>query len=292
MGPVLPLIASSEEPQAQATFQSRNGAGHGARADLDFRLREGRTILSHGRATAPLRVAPPVDLGGCAYTTLVNITGGVAAGDAFDHEIAVGDGAHALITTQSATKVYRSNGAIARAAATIAVGTGATIEWVPDAVIPFAGARYEQSLIVDIASGGAAIAADAWACGRVARAERWAAWLAGTCRIDLCGTTVYVDRFGIDPGSARVFEGWPYVASWIAAADRTVDWERLAARLAEILEAGEPAVYGGGSTICRGGVAARFVAATAPALTEVSNALWSELRQALLGLPRPHLRKY
>jgi len=50
--------------------------------------------------------------------------------------------------------------------------------------------------------------------------------------------------------------------------------------------------YGGASTICRNGVVVRFAASDAPALVDTSDAIWSELRRALLGVPRPALRKY
>lgn len=278
--------------EAPSACQAGSEPRCSARAELTFQREKAATVLARCRSTAPLRVAPPVNLAGCAYTTMVNITGGVAGGDVFDQRIDLGAGAHALVTTPSATKVYGSAGATARSATRMTVGAGAVMEWVPDPVMPFAGARYEQTVRIDIESGGAAIVADVWAAGRVAHGEHWAAWLNGTCRIDLCGTTVYRDAFAITPGHAACFEGWPYLATWVAVADRPIDWEQLAARLAERTDSREPRVYGGASTICRGGVVARFVALNAPALTEASAALWSEIRQALLGVPRPHLRKY
>lgn len=262
-----------------------------ARANLRFERQGAATILAECRTTAPLRVGPPVPLAGCAYATILNIAGGVVAGDVFDQRIALGPGAHALLTTQSATKLYRSAGAAARSSSRVAVGPGAVLEWVPDPVMPFAGARYAQTLTVEIASGGLAIVADVWAAGRVAHGEHWSAWLDGECRIDLCGATVYRDHFTVSPDRAADFEGWPYLATWVAVGDRPLEWEQLASRTAEITEAREPAVYGGTSVI-RGGLVARFAASSAPALADASDALWSEIRQALLGLPRPHLRKY
>jgi urease accessory protein len=262
-----------------------------ARADLRFERRGTETVLAECRATAPLRVGPPVRLESCAYATVVNIAGGVVAGDAFDHRIEIGPNAHALVTTQSATKLYGSSGPTARSSSRVLVGPGAVMEWVPDPVIPFSGARYTQSVTIEIASGGAAIVADAWAAGRVAQGEHWAAWLDGACRIDLCGRPVYRDHFAASPGCAADFEGWSYLATWVAVADRPVEWESLAVRTAEVTEAREPAVYGGASVI-RGGMVVRFAASSAAALAETSDVLWSAIRQALLGVPRPHLRKY
>ena len=260
-------------------------------ADLVYRRVGRRTILERAFSTAPLRVPPPIELGGAAYTTLLNASGGVVAGYAFEHRIHLGLGAHVVLTTQSATRVYRSTGETSRSSITIRVGPDAVLEWVPDPVIPYAGSRYDQRLAVDVAEGGLAIVADAWAAGRLARGERWAfASFTNEVCIDLAGRPAVRERYALAPGDAAALEGWPYVAAWYAVGGRSIDWDAAAARLGDVVESLGPHAYGGATSLSCG-VAVRLVAASAPALLDAGARVWDILRRAALGAAPPALRK-
>lgn len=251
-----------------------------------------RTVLARCAATSPLRVLCPIDLDGCAYTTILNTSGGIVAGDVLCQRIEIGAGAHALVTTPSATKVYRSTEAIARSITTIDVGAGAVLEWLPDPVIPYAGARFDQSLHVRVHAGGTAIVTEAWVVGRVARGERWAfSLLANDLRIDVGGRPAVRDRYTLGPGDAGALEGWSHLAAWYAVSGREIDWPALSDGLAGDLDALHPSVYGGVSTLARGEVVVRCVAASAPDLDVAGALVWSRLRRALLGSAPPLLRK-
>jgi urease accessory protein UreH len=90
-------------------------------------------------------------------------------------------------------------------------------------------------------------------------------------------------------------EGFAYVATFLAmrpAGPATgPDWEELAG----VLQAAAGAVQGGGragvTTLGRGGVLARLLCSSAPALHNVVHALWATCRRRLLGLPPARLRK-
>lgn len=259
--------------------------------DLVYTRAGPRTVLARCLTTSPLRVLCPIDLDGCAYTTILNTSGGVVAGDVLSHRIEVAEDAHVLLTTPSATKVYRSTGAIARSITTIDVGAGAVLEWLPDPVIPYAGSRFTQSLHVRIEAGGLAIVADAWAAGRLARGERWAfAAFANEVRIDLAGRPAVRERYALDPGDAAALEGWPYLASWYAVGGRSIDWDAVTVRLGDVVESLEPHAYGGVTSLS-GGAAVRLVAASSPALVEAGARVWDLLRRAALGAALPALRK-
>jgi hypothetical protein len=68
-------------------------------------------------------------------------------------------------------------------------------------------------------------------------------------------------------------------------------WEHLA----RVLQAEAAAVQGGGragvTLLGRGGVLARLLCPSAPALQGVVHALWASCRQRLFGLPPARLRK-
>ncbi|HSC62147.1 MAG TPA: urease accessory protein UreD, partial [Caldimonas sp.] len=80
---------------------------------IDYRLRGGRTI-AHDRHDGPLRVLRSLHPeGGVCHSVLVHPPGGVVGGDELAIELALGEGAHALVTTPGATRFYRSAGATA-----------------------------------------------------------------------------------------------------------------------------------------------------------------------------------
>ncbi len=77
------------------------------------------------------------------------------------------------LTTPSATRVYRTRGQPAVQETHIRIGEGASLEYLPDHVIPHRDSRFHQSLRVDMGRGSRAIFWDALAAGRVAHGERW-----------------------------------------------------------------------------------------------------------------------
>ncbi len=81
------------------------------------------------------------DAAGCLCVYLLSPTGGVVQNDRYNIHISVGDEAHALFTTQSATKVYRMPEGCADQVIWIEVGRDAVFEFVPDTVILFADAE-------------------------------------------------------------------------------------------------------------------------------------------------------
>ena len=94
------------------------------------------------------------------------------------------------------------------------------------------------------------------------------------------------------PGWGRLgdTDGRPYVGTLVALAPERPHWDDLAARLGRIGVGADDAVAGA-TLLSRGGVLARVLARTAPALRACLDALWSETRRSLLGLDPLDLRK-
>ncbi|MBI2215741.1 MAG: urease accessory protein UreD, partial [Candidatus Rokubacteria bacterium] len=148
--------------------------GRDGRLDLVFERRQGRTVLVRCGYTLPLQVLGPVALDdSAAVVSMLNPTGGLVGGDRLAIDVTVGAGAHACLTTPSATKVYRTAGAPAEQHVALRVGRGALVEWVPDHTIPFSGASLRQAIDVELADTASLVLVDTWAAGRVARGEAW-----------------------------------------------------------------------------------------------------------------------
>jgi urease accessory protein len=277
-------VSSTLEPAVRV---GRDGA-----LRLAFERRGTSTVLTACRSTLPLQVLAPVALEDpAAIVSMLNPTGGVLGGDRLTVDIDVGAGAHACLTTPSATRVYRSAGAPAVQTTRARLAPGAVCEWVPDHTIPSPGAILEQSLTFEVGEGAVLLAIDAWAAGRVARGEAWTfTRLSSTLRVQDAAGPVLHDRFvlaGARDWSARGFtDGHAYFGSLAVIADRGLD------AVLEALPCVAPAgATLGGARLARRGVLVRCVAGGAPALTEALHAAWTLARRTVLDVPPLALRK-
>jgi urease accessory protein len=275
--------------------------GRRGRLSYEFEREGRRTILTRSSCTSPWHHFPPsyLDDSGCAYTWLVNPSGGLVGGDHVSVEAKLHAGTHVLMTNPSANRVYRSLSEPAVQEVCLSVGPEARLEWLPEVTIPFAGSRFRQSIHVDLASGATAILWDAIASGRVAMRERWAfAVVENEIRIRTASGASVVERYRMVPGRLPELVGlagsWDYLASLFVIGD-AVDadvWKRLDVVLAAILEQRPGLVLGAVSTVAAPGLAVKLVARSAPDLTVTLEAIWAAVRDNLWNLPVGNLRRY
>ena len=106
---------------------------------LRFDRRGPATVVAGCRYTLPLQVLAPVALDDpAAVVSMLNPTGGLVGGDRLSIDVDVAAGAHAVLTTPSATRVYRTEGEETIQSMRLAIGPHAVVEWVdPQAHLPF-----------------------------------------------------------------------------------------------------------------------------------------------------------
>ena len=102
---------------------------------------------------------------------VLNPTGGVLQGDRLEADVRVERGAHAVLTTPSATKVYRADRMTAESHTRLRVAAGATLEYLPEPLIPYSGARYLERVSLDVEPGGRVLSWGILTPGRAARGE-------------------------------------------------------------------------------------------------------------------------
>jgi urease accessory protein len=266
--------------------------GRDGRLALTFERRGTRTIVARCGYTLPLQVLAPMALDDpAAVVSILNPTGGLVGGDSLAIEVDVGPGAHACLTTPSATKVYRTASSAARQEVALRLAPGARLEWVPDHTIPFAGAALRQSLAAEVGDGAALLIVDAFAAGRVARGEAWRfAELESALIVHDARGLLLHDRFVLRDGAPRglgINDGVSYFATVVVVADAGIE------AFAQRLHAREPrrgAEIGVG-LLARRGAVVRCLAADAPALAEAVDMVWQAARRDVLGLPPLCLRK-
>ena len=282
-------------------FSVLDGVGRHGALVYEFEREGPRTVLTRSSCTTPWHHFPPscLDDSGCAYTWLVNPSGGLVSGDHLSVEAHLHAQSHVLLTSPSANRVYRSLAEPSVQSVRLSVGPDARLEWLPEVTIPFAGSRFRQSIHVDLAPGATVVLWDAMASGRVARQECWAFT---SVENEICITTPrggsLVERYRVAPDrlseSVDLVGNWDYVASLFVIGDAVgADvWKRLDTALAAILEERPGSVLGAVSTPAAPGLAVKLVARSAPDLTATLESLWAAVRNELWGLPVPHLRRY
>jgi urease accessory protein len=266
---------------------------------LSFARRGPATVVAGCRFTLPLQVLAPVALDDpAAVVSILNPTGGLVGGDRLAIDVHAGAGAHAVLTTPSATRVYRAEGEPTVQTVRLSIGPRAVVEWVPDHTIPFAGSALRQAIDVELDETAGLILVDAFAAGRVAVGEAWRfALLESAISIRDPGGWLLHDRFVLrrpalkdDPAfdGLGFTESRPYFAS--IAVVGVFDRDRFAADVQSLGGDGD-ATSLGVAALPRRGALVRCLAASAPALLDAVEGCWRLARAALLGLPPLALRK-
>ena len=166
----------------------------------------GRSVVRRAYATSPLRLLTPKNHGHAAWIYTSSYGGGLVDGDDIAVEASVGSGAAAFLSTQSATKVYRSPRGT-RVALDADVGEDALLVVAPDAVICFAGSRYRQTQRVAVAAGGGLVLVDWVTSGRRESGERWAfAEYVSRTVIHRAGRLVVHDAMALRPSDGPLAE--------------------------------------------------------------------------------------
>ncbi|MET3719265.1 MULTISPECIES: urease accessory protein UreD [unclassified Arthrobacter] len=145
LAPVVELIETQGFRQAQAP---------GARGVLELVISErgGKSIASHQYHQGALRVLRPHyldDSGQVCYVT-VNPGGAYLGADLFTVDVEVQAGASLLLTTQSATKIYRTPDSFAEQRTTLRLGENAQLELAPDQLIAYREATYRQNTHITV----------------------------------------------------------------------------------------------------------------------------------------------
>ena len=168
------MATSATQVRSATPVVAHPTARHGE-LRLGFERRDGRTVLVEQYSHAPLRVMRPIaHASGAAVVYLLSPTGGVLQGDRCDLSIQVGEGAHAIFTTQAATKVYGMEREGAVQTTRIHVEAGGLLEFRPDPLILYADSEYTQTVDVTLAEGARLVYSDVVVPGRLARGEQHA----------------------------------------------------------------------------------------------------------------------
>jgi urease accessory protein len=292
-----PVLTPSSSGFAEPFSSNLERVGRDGFLGLRFEQRRGKTALTQCRFKVPLQALALAELAdGTPYLMLLNPTGGVLGGDFLLMQIALGADTGVCLTTPSATRVYRTQGQPAVQNTEIMIGEGASLEYLPDHIIPYKHSDFQQSLRVEMGRGSRAVFWDALAAGRVAHGERWNFQeFDSHMEITLCGHKLFLSRTRIrpsdlDPEQLGFAERFGYLATFVIVADKLENWEETTAAMNAELR-NMPRVYGGASTLARNGCVVKLLAPSASDLTAAQAALWGRARQLIFGSGAVSFRK-
>ncbi|PLC11924.1 urease accessory protein UreD [Kocuria flava] len=271
------------------------------RLELTLAPRGQRTVAVHQYHTGALRVLRPHHLDGSGQPcfVVVNPGGGYLGGDHYELDVAVEASGTVLLTTQSATKVYRAPAAPARQDVRFTLGPDAVLEYLPDQLIAYANANYVQHTTVEMDPTACFMAGEVVTPGWApdGTSFRYRSVVLRT-EVVMSGRTVVLDNLRLRPGEDAVaelgfLEGRSHLGSLLVVDPRTDQGliDRVHARLTTA-ESQMPGLRCGVSPLPVPGLVVRALGPGSDELTELLHDISALLRSEWTGQPRVDLRKY
>ncbi|MEO9334648.1 urease accessory protein UreD [Ectopseudomonas guguanensis] len=254
-----------------------------AELELAYARHGERTTPVRRRHLGPLRVQKHLHAEGpgvCQHI-IVHPPGGIAGGDRLDISAHAGERTWVQLTSPGAAKWYRAAG-VARQDLRLRVEAGATLEWLPQETIVYAGAQAELHTQIELHGDARLLYWDIVALGRPAADERFASGhFQAALDVRRDGKLLWHERQRVSGGDGLLdspigLDGQPVFATLLVSGE--VDSELLE-RCRELKIEG---VRGDLSQLA-GLLVARCLASEALKARAWLIELWRLLRPALLG---------
>ena len=135
-----------------------------------------KSAVLTARAGNPLKLLIPQQNAQAVWAYTTSYGGGIVSGDDIRLDVKVDRDARLFCGTQASTKVFKQRDPheITRQQLTATCADKSVLVSLPDPVVCFAGAVFEQSQIFHCTKTSSLLAVDWFTAGRIARGERWA----------------------------------------------------------------------------------------------------------------------
>lgn len=217
---------------------------------------DGLPCLREQSFRAPFHLSKPHHDAGALVVNVVNPTAGMFDGDELHMDVKVDQGSHLVLTTPSASRVFRSrNGQAALMRQKFIVGAGSMLEFMPEPLIPHAGSVYDQGTEIHLATDATLLFFEWLAPGRVASGEAFEfakiAWSTDIWREEILSVReryrLSQDNTSLSP-MKLVHEASHYLGCFIAG-DFAFPTEEVEALQSPACHLGWSALAGGGWTV-------------------------------------------
>jgi urease accessory protein len=145
--------------------------------ELEEDARIKKTVIKEHYAKVPLFIQRALyleeSIPSMAYIYVISPSGGILQGDRYKIGIKLSNNAHAHITTQGATRIYKMEKDYATQMIDILVEEGCYCEYIPDQIIPYANSRFYQLANLKVHETATMIYSEILVPGRVASGENF-----------------------------------------------------------------------------------------------------------------------
>ena len=285
----------------------KSSAGRHGELRLALSNRNNQTIVTESYSRVPLQIMKPIydRKSGAVCFYLLSPTGGIVQGDDYRIQINLSESAHAVLTTQAATKVYAMPKGSARQQVDFYVGKNSVFEYLPDPTILFQEADFEQQVNLHVnQKGGKIVFQEIIMPGRLARGEvmafkRYRSQLQG---YDENGIILH-DSFCLEPeqhfprslmNTIGVLDNYPCWGTWYFLGDCSLispNWQHMH-DVANPLLNQEGESTGGMTLLHRNGMAIRMLARNVQTIQSTFRNIWDWIKTEILALKKIDLRKY
>ncbi|QCJ45437.1 urease accessory protein UreD (plasmid) [Bacillus sp. S3] len=196
---------------------------------LGSEARDGKTIGKDVYFQGAFKVMRPIyhDDSGQACYYILNPGGGYLDGDRYQMNISLEKQAKLTLTTQSATKIYKSPHSYAYQEAEFRLKEGSYLEYIPDPLIGYRHARYKQKNVFYLEKGCSLLYSDIITPGWSPDGDQFSYdWLQLINEIYMDDELVVFDHIKLNPASKNMdgiglMEGYSHLGSMMVIEEKT-----------------------------------------------------------------------
>ncbi|WP_314588278.1 urease accessory protein UreD [Paenibacillus terrigena] len=265
---------------------------------LDAEERKGKTVAKNVYFQGALKVMRPIyhDHSGQACYYLLNPGGGYLDGDRYKMRISLDEQAKLTLTTQSATKVYKTPNSHVYQETEIYLNEGSFLEYLPDPLIAYEHSRYKQKNVVHMSKNATFLYTDIITPGWSPGGERFrydSIQLINEIYVDH-ELAVY-DHIKLSPSTQNLsglgfMEGYTHLGSMIAVGEQSD--ALLLDRLFHVMKDSADVCKSGISLLHVPGFAIRILANSTQVIESIFAACLQIIRQEWFNTQPSFLRKY
>lgn len=265
--------------------------------DLSFARRGNRTISDKTYRHGNSRISANIPVAGeIPYYFLISTGGGFLEGERYLQRIHLGEGAHAIVTTQTPNYIYKcEHGRTTRQENEVSAEAGSFLEYYIDETIPYRNAIYQQDTTITLGEGARLILTDGLSSGWSEEDEPFTYGRIGQHiairrgnRL-LCNDYLLVDPRKDPMDQLGYFEGMRCFHS-VTLIDERID-KSVVESLRQNLEGLETRARFGISLLEQEGAVLRLLGPDPDENHRVMHALVSDYRERICGLAPVNLRK-
>lgn len=273
-------------------------AGWTGELHLDVENRRGKTVAKRVYFQGALKVMRPIyhnNTGEVCYYIL-NPGGGYLDGDRYRMNIKVEEQARLTLTTQSATKVYRTPEGHVYQETEIFLKKGSILEYIPDPLIAYQQARYKQKNIIHMEKGATFLYSDIITPGWSPEGKRFSYdWVQLINEIYMDQELVAFDHIKLSPALHNVetigsMEGFTHLGSMIVIGEQTTP--ELLDRLYQVIKPLTNDYKVGLSQLAVKGFTVRILANSTQMIESIFTNLHHMISQEWFDTTPSFLRKY